>query len=175
MRQRARRLKSIAGLMIGLLVLSGCVEMTFSTVRTLRDETERLTPRAIWYKQAQRGDAEAQYALGKSYCCGKRPAYNNHEALFWWCKAAKKGQRDALFGIANLYENAHKTEGSILPRDMVMARTYYALSGQYGHAKAWPKAEELWRGLSGQEQLRAQNMLGQWPNIPCGSDLPDPR
>ncbi len=39
---------------------------------------------------AEQGDAQAQYELGVSYCCGTG-YYDTVRAIEWWCKAAKQG------------------------------------------------------------------------------------
>ncbi len=44
---------------------------------------------------ALKGDAQAQYELGNSYCCGNGGFFNTEEAVKWWCKAARQGHRKA--------------------------------------------------------------------------------
>ena len=46
-------------------------------------------------KPALGGDAQAQYELGESYCCGESGFWSTEEASKWWCKAAMQGHDEA--------------------------------------------------------------------------------
>ena len=61
------------------------------------DNSERLELRTA----AEKGDREAQYRLGNSYCCGDTGGFwDTREAVKWWCRAAAQGQKEAEAAIA---------------------------------------------------------------------------
>ncbi len=113
------------------------------------------------------GDAEAQYHLGKLYCCGETPEFDNVEALRWWCKSAKGGQRDAMYEVGKLYETSHKYKGSIIPRNNVFAYTYYKKSYDNGNDKAQESMDRVYKELSKDDKDNATYLLEQWPVIGC--------
>ena len=56
---------------------------------TPEDKTEQ------WRKAAERGDAEAQYWLGRCYYFGEGVAWDRAEAVKWFRKAAEQGDASA--------------------------------------------------------------------------------
>src|SRR5437868_1770557 len=69
------------------LVLSGCIGAMIAGGSTAKD----MAKRDSLEKAAAAGDAEAQYNLGKTFCCRvglKMGVYDNEKATFWICKAA---------------------------------------------------------------------------------------
>lgn len=57
----------------------------------------------FWTEKAEKGNAEAQYKLGKIYGDGKFVEKNFTEALLWYGKAADQGHKDAQYSIGYLY------------------------------------------------------------------------
>ena len=88
----ARRLTVI----LLIAALGGC--STASLGRVDADNAARERLRA----PAQQGDADAQFRLGNSYCCGTG-FYSTEEAIRWWCLAAAQGHELAA---AKLREHA---------------------------------------------------------------------
>lgn len=68
------------GVLLLLFMLGGCA--TSSLNRVDQDNAARKTLLA----DAKRGDANAQFLLGESYCCGTG-FYSTSEAIKWWCHA----------------------------------------------------------------------------------------
>ena len=60
--------------------------------------------RGGWLAAAQQGDAEAQFKLGRSYCCGYGASYDTAKALYWMCKAGKQGYIDAIYEMGRQLE-----------------------------------------------------------------------
>lgn len=54
-------------------------------------------------QQAQKGDAQAQYALGNAYEFGEGERQDLTKAVEWYRKAAAQGHPDAEFNIGNMY------------------------------------------------------------------------
>ena len=52
---------------------------------------------------AEKGNAKAQYMLGKYYSCGYGEDCNNQKAIYWFEKAADKGNEKAAEALTNLY------------------------------------------------------------------------
>lgn len=58
--------------------------------------------------QAEKGQVDAQYALGYMYYYGKGVVENRKEAYFWIKKAANAGQRDAIEALQRLKQAKNK-------------------------------------------------------------------
>ena len=55
-------------------------------------------------EKAEKGDAQAQYALGLMYYNGEKVAKNYAEALKWFCRAAEEnGHREAQLFLGGMY------------------------------------------------------------------------
>lgn len=150
-------------LLLVALPLTGCIETVYRSGKFLVDATE-LQP---WKKLALDGDVEAQYKVGELYCCGDRPDHDNVQALYWWCQAAKKGQRDAQYKVGWMMEDAHEYKGSIVPYNPVLASVYYTkalANGQPDAAKALAKMKPP---LTDEQKKEAAELLEEWPNIAC--------
>lgn len=78
------------------------------------------------YKDAEKGDTQAQYKLGKGFCDGwitndgKRNGEDIEKALYWLNKAASKGNKDAKEELGILYLYDKRVE-----KDYKKARKYY--------------------------------------------------
>ncbi len=151
--------------MIGLIcvAVTGCIEMMFKSAEWGRDAAKV----EAWKVLALQGDAEAQFTVGQYYCCGKRPRYDNVKALFWFCKAAKQGQRDAMTEVGKMYEFEYEFEGSVIPRDHAMSYAYYSLAMLQGSDGAREYREALMPRMTENEKEKANVLLKKWPNVPC--------
>ena len=54
-------------------------------------------------QRAEKGDAEAEYELGRAYQSGSSVQQNYAEAARWYRKAAEQGNTDARFSLAEMY------------------------------------------------------------------------
>jgi hypothetical protein len=150
--------------------LSGCIDYAFKAADFAKEHAPRTGEFSLWIVDANKGDPEAQYYVGNALCCGKRPLYNNHEALKWLCRSSRQGQRDAMLRIGGIYEKAHTIEGSVLPRDDTLAYVYYTKALEYGNDKAKVHKERVFNFLNEQERAVAAGHLVAWPDVPCESD-----
>ncbi len=151
---------------IMVIALTSCIEWGFRGAEYTGIEGKR----QIWKQLAFARDAEAQYKLGKLYCCGERPYRDTVKALYWWCQAANVGQRDAMLEIGKLYENAHKQKGNIIPRDDVLAYTYYQLAVEEGNEDAKRYRNKIKTRLTDRQIDKSRHQLAKWPAIPCEVD-----
>jgi uncharacterized protein len=58
---------------------------------------------AQWQSLAAQGQAEAQYRLGMSYCCGNGAGHSDALTGYWLCRAAMQGHRGAQFQLGRWY------------------------------------------------------------------------
>lgn len=56
-------------------------------------------------KEAEKGNTEAQYALGRMYQIGKGVPIDNKMALEWFTKAAEKENANAQYNLGVMYQN----------------------------------------------------------------------
>jgi TPR repeat protein len=75
-------------------------------------------------KEAEQGNAEAQYVLGEWYANGKGVAKDEVEAVKWYRKAAEQGYAKAQYVLGNCYAN-----GKGVAKDEVEAYAWYYLTG----------------------------------------------
>lgn len=82
-------------------------------------------------KQAEAGEADAQYKLGKCHDEGKGLKQNSEEALDWYRKAAEQGHPDGQFMLGNSY-----AFGIHVEQDYDQALQWYRKAGEQGHHEA---------------------------------------
>ncbi len=87
---------------IKFLMLGGCVALLLGSAQASENYPVEL--RGEWLAAAEQGDAEAQFKLGKSYCCGYAAGYDTSKALYWMCKAGKQGHIDAIYEMGRQLE-----------------------------------------------------------------------
>jgi TPR repeat protein len=88
---------------ICVLLVSGCVGVTMESARISAATASRNDN----MEAALSGDPEAQFQVGKSYCCAPRNDvdgfYNNHKATEFLCKAARQNHAEAAFELGRIY------------------------------------------------------------------------
>jgi len=94
-----------------------------------RDETRALEyfGRALENAPSQDKESSLQYLIGLGYCHNK----NFFKALEWFHKAVIRENKDALFGIATLYQR-----GEGVSQDLIEALKWYKLAKKNGHPEA---------------------------------------
>ncbi len=143
-----------------LAVLSGCAAAaigggTYAVKATQRDQ-HRLS--------AEAGDAEAQYRLGKSWCC-MGPGFDTQKATEWLCKAATQGHELAFYELGRIYDgqvSRTPAPGQKLIRlatakhSAPHALAFYGLAANLGNSDAQSKHADLVQKLEATEQDRAR-------------------
>lgn len=92
--------------------LSGCLPSSMNLkegiksfqVQDFRQAFIRLRP------EAEKGNPEAQYAVGYMYYYGQGVIEDRRKAWYWITAAAKKGHQDAKAAMMVLQKNAGKTD-----------------------------------------------------------------
>ena len=84
-----------------------------------------------FYKEAEAGQAWAQYEVGECYYYGKGVSRDYAEAVKWYRKAADQGNADAQQGLGRCYYY-----GTGVSKDYAEAVKWLRLSADQGHAEA---------------------------------------
>ena len=141
-----RSLKSIA-ILLCLVSLVGCAGAVISGGTYAIESSKRAELNTL----ANEGDAQAQYELGKAWCC-MGPGFNTQIATEWLCKAAAQNQPEALFELGLIYSgdiSRTPAPGQKLlklakaKKSEAHALAFFSLAGQLGIEKAARKAKNL--------------------------------
>lgn len=144
------------GLAAGLLLLVGC---TAQLPLDMRAPLEGL---------ARAGDPEAQFQLGKAYCCGDGPGKHSTTALSWLCKAAKQDHAGAQYEMGRYY--ALRTDSyysTSQPQARIYAYMWYSLAAVGGWPLAAAERDALARDMSRRELAEAQSHIREWRSLGC--------
>ena len=110
---------------------------------TVYDRGNYATSLKIWLAEAEKGNVEAQYYVGKIYEGGLGTPPDYATAASWYAKAAAKGHSASQFSLGSLYE-----KGLGVTADKTKAFSFYrsaaGLSGDYVFVES-AKYEELER------------------------------
>lgn len=82
-------------------------------------------------KEAEKGNTEAQFYVGKMYELGEGTQKNIKKAVYWYQKAVEKNNRKAENNLANLY-----AEGDGVEKDLKKAFELYSRAANQGTASA---------------------------------------
>jgi TPR repeat protein len=83
------------------------------------------------FKQAEKGDAKAQFVLGLKYDTGKGVPQDYAEAAKWYRKAAEQGYAEAQFNLGTMYD-----VGRGVRQDYAEAAKWYRKAKDQGVASA---------------------------------------
>lgn len=158
-------------LIVMAVVLSGCVAAAVNTTAI----AVKSAPRGELQPQAEAGDANAQYELGKSYCC-MGPGFDTQRATEWFCKSARQGNADAMYELGRVYlgdVSRSPTPGQKLlraisaKRDHANAYLWLSRAAAADHPDAVAKLDELKNSINDDDLSEATNLDASWPNVPC--------
>lgn len=93
----------------------------------------------FWRPLADKGEAEAQYALGWMYHNGYGLVSDDRAAKAWWEKAVAQGHTDAMFALGTLYNEGSST----VARDYTAAMRLWVQAASAGHENARFALHEL--------------------------------
>jgi TPR repeat protein len=97
--------------------------VTIEDVRTAIKEKRSFDAFQDLQELAPAGNAEAQFMLGDMYRWGDLGAANFEKALYWYQRAAKQGNVDAMLGLAGMYGH-----GQGVPQDKVASYRWLVLA-----------------------------------------------
>ena len=140
-------------------------------------------------RDAQNGDAIAQFALGNMYFVGKVVPRERDEAKKWLTKAANQNHIDAQFELSKmyLYEEDDKNAlewtqraaaqghpdaqyamsvvysgGVVIPQDFVQALMWCILSADQGHKEAAVDLDLIAKNMTPAQIENSQNLAKKW-------------
>jgi TPR repeat protein len=147
-----------------------CLALTVASCATPGAEGREVRARDM--PQAQKGDVDAQYRVGRSYCCGSGIAYSTERAVAWLCRAAVKGHRDAMFELADIYAGDIGTTAKLLSmgrghQDEIKAYMWYTAAMVQGRPKAEARRAEVMRTLDDAELAEARRAATRWTQEKC--------
>lgn len=127
-----------------------------------------LDTRSALESAARTGDKEAQFQLGKAYCCGYGPGKDTHVALSWLCKAAKQEHPGAQYEMGRYYGLRTDTHyGSNQAQDRIYAYMWYSLAAVGDWPLAAAERDALANDMTKGELKEAQSHLRDWRTLGC--------
>ena len=116
-------------------------DTTIESVKSKPIEEEELGLIDRYRRDAENGDAEAQYELGLSYIYGVGVEENISEGVKWFQKAAEQGKTEAQFNLAIAYANGRGIQQNSVEAakwfqkaaDQEDAASQYFLGTMYSH------------------------------------------
>ena len=85
---------------------------------------------------AEQGDTEAHYQIGRYYYHGYGVAVDIEKAKDWYRRAAERGHAEAMYDLGRHYDLGGNTPGDGYRESMLEARKWYTLAARQGHAEA---------------------------------------
>ena len=119
--------------------------------------------RAQWQQLAEQGDAEGEYRLGMSYCCGYGPGHTDAIAYKWLCRAALQGHKQAQYQLGRMLGNGIKKRPFSTPQHADFAYMWYGLAAAQGDQLAEGYMTALEQTMSAQQITRAR----EWEKHPA--------
>lgn len=115
----------------------------------------------FWRPLAEKGDAEAQYALGWMYHNGYGLVTDDRAAKAWWEKAVAQGHTDAMFSLGTLYSVGSEA----VARDHGAAMRLWVQAASAGHENARFALREL--ALRNLPELKSvtESLRAQYPQL----------
>lgn len=119
-------------------------------------------------ESARAGNPDAQFKLGKVYCCGNGPGKNSSIALSWLCKAAKQDHPGAQYEIGRYYALRTDTYYSTSQAQArIYAYMWYSLASVGGWPMAAAERDALAQDMSRGELTEAQSHIREWRVLGC--------
>lgn len=92
-----------------------------------------------WLPDALRGDAAAQFEIGRAFATGTGRPEDLAEAARWYRQAAEQGSARAQHDLAMLY-----TKGQGVPQDYVQAYVWFDQAAtRFGQGRSYDQAAEM--------------------------------
>ena len=115
-------------------------------------------------KNAEAGDAWAQYYLGMMYAKGEGVSKDGAEAVKWFRLVAEQGYANAQFNLGNSYYN-----GVGVPKDLVQAHVWINISAAKGNELAQKKMPILEEQMTPEQKAEAMKLARElFAKLPKG-------
>lgn len=158
-------------LALALTLLNGCIDVailggTYAVRSSDRDELQT---------KAEAGDVEAQYQLGKQWCCFG-PGFDTQIATVWLCRAAKSGHMEARYQLGRIYNGevfripaaGPKMMGLVFGAEsLVDSYLWHSLAAAEGHEDAMKSLADLDEDLQPGDREMIENMKNNLATTRC--------
>ena len=105
-------------------------------------------------KDAEQGDAGAQYNLGVLYANGQGVPQDDKQAVYWYLKAAEQGDASAQNNLGSMYAT-----GRGFPQDDMQAVSWYLKAAEQGDASAQNNLGSMYHAGKGIPQDDKQALI----------------
>jgi TPR repeat protein len=148
--------------------LAGCALPVVGGISAAAEKEER----DKWMPQAKAGNAEAQYRVANTYCCGRGEFYDTDLAIAWYCRAALQGHTYAQYKLANIFAGDLSIKSEIRTvgmkfEDPAKAYAWYSVAASQGNIEAMKKKEKWESKLDSTQREEAQHIIKNWNQQPC--------
>ena len=144
--------------MRAILLSSATLALAAGLAEAATETADRPTPVedvAQYTREAERGDAEAQNALGRAYETGRGVDKDYGEALVWYRRAADQGHAEAQYQLCEAYAGGLGVE-----RDDAKAKAWCLPAAEAGHVWAQGELGRLYRLSTPPDHARAVEWNG---------------
>jgi len=159
---------AIIGL-VTVLLLGGCSYFGGGSKQTAAASAGQFDilamQRAQWRQLAEQGDAEGEYQLGMTYCCGYGPGHTDAIAYKWLCRAALQGHAQAQFQLGRMLGYGIKKRPFSTPQTADFAYMWYGLAAAQGSQLAEGYMTALEQTMSASQISRAR----EWEKNPASA------
>lgn len=139
-----------------LMMLGGCAAQPALDLQAPLEESARA------------GNADAQFQLGRTYCCGNGPGKNSALALSWLCKAARQDHSGAQYELGRYYALRTDTYySSSQAQARIYAYMWYSLASVGGWPLAAAERDALAQDMGRAELTEAQSHIREWRVLGC--------
>lgn len=147
--------------MLSVLLISGCSHFGGGTKQSAAKPVENFDVdtllRQQWRQLAETGDAEGEYQLGMSYCCGYGPGHTDTIAYKWLCRAALQGHEQAQYQLGRMSGNVILKRPLSTPQTIDYAYLWYGLAAAQGNQLSAGYLAALGLYMSPQQIARARD------------------
>ena len=157
--------------------LTGCAGVALEGANIAKDKAVAESNMA----EAQSGNAEAQYKVGKSLCCaiqeGAPSFYNTQESVSWLCKSAAQNYSPAALKLGDIYSGSlvsglrvmrRAAEKIASPRtNLPVAYAWLQRASALGNADAAEPAAKIWQKMTPQQQAEATALSSGKAPLAC--------
>lgn len=148
-----------------LLALSVTAAATASTPAERAREAMRAGNYAeaycIWLPLANKGDPDAQFALGWMYHNGYGLAIDDHRAIDWWDRAAQANHTEAMMALAQIY----RLGGKNVKKNAERAVKYFLRAAELQDEDAREMLLTMIQGRERQAREMALEVLRRKPGL----------
>ena len=112
-----------------------------------------------WWFLAERGDAQAQVALGARYFHGQGVIQDYKEAVKWWHRSAEGGNASAQDNLGWMYR-----DGRGIIQNNVYAHVWFNIAASNGYKGSSEQRDETAKKMTAEEIAKAQELARECVN-----------